>query len=103
MLGLFFNCFDRITNNSHDAGWKEAISSPHVELVISPDSELPGLQAIMECEPAPCRSSNSDKCNVLANTENWLPATSGVAKSKSRIKSEKGIKIKYIPKLKAAS
>ncbi|KAI5400418.1 uncharacterized protein LOC127091579 isoform X2 [Lathyrus oleraceus] len=83
--------------------WKEAISSPHVELVISPDSELPGLQAIMECEPAPCRSSNSDKCNVLANTENWLPATSGVAKSKSRIKSEKGIKIKYIPKLKAAS
>ncbi|XP_058769810.1 uncharacterized protein LOC131643571 isoform X2 [Vicia villosa] len=83
--------------------WKEAISSPHVELVISPDSELPGLQPVMECEPAPCRSSNTERCSVLANTENWLPATSGVAKSKSRIKSEKGIKIKYIPKLKAAS
>ncbi|KAL5069847.1 hypothetical protein RYX36_020734 [Vicia faba] len=83
--------------------WKEAISSPHVQLVISPDSELPGLQPVMECEPAPYRFSNSDRCSVLANTENWLPATSGVAKSKSRIKSEKGIKIKYIPKLKAAS
>ncbi|CAK8573482.1 unnamed protein product [Lathyrus sativus] len=75
--------------------WKEAISLPHMELVISPDSDLTGLQAVMECQPAPCRSSNKDRCSVLA--------TSGVAKSKSRIKSEKGIKIKYIPKLKAAS
>jgi hypothetical protein len=32
-----------------------------------------------------------------------LPANTGVAKSKPRVKPEKGIKIKYIPKLKAAA
>lgn len=58
--------------------WKEAISSHHVELVISPDSETHGFKPVKDC------------------------ATS-VAKSKPRMRPEKGIKIKYIPRLKAAA
>ncbi|KAJ1391024.1 Zinc finger C2H2-type [Sesbania bispinosa] len=83
--------------------WKEAISSNHVKLVVSPDSEPPGSQRVQDSEPAACQSSNVDRCSNLANTENRLPATSGVAKSKPRMKPEKGIKIKYIPKQKAAA
>lgn len=58
--------------------WKEAISSHHVELVISPDSETHGFKPVKDC------------------------ATS-VAKSKPRMRPDKGIKIKYIPRLKAAA
>ncbi|WJX20727.1 hypothetical protein P8452_10241 [Trifolium repens] len=83
--------------------WKEAISSHHVELVISPDSEPPGFQPVQDCELSSCRSSNTERYSILANTENLLPANTGVAKSKPRVKPEKGIKIKYIPKLKAAA
>ncbi|XP_061364481.1 uncharacterized protein LOC133307927 [Gastrolobium bilobum] len=75
--------------------WKEAISSNHVKLVVSPDSELPGCQRVQECELATCQSSNADRRSILAN--------SGVAKSKPKLKPEKGIKIKYIPKQKAAA
>lgn len=50
-----------------------------------------------------CQSSNADRFNILANTENRLPATSGVAKSKPKTKPEKGMKIKYIPKQKEAT
>ncbi|XP_027364159.1 uncharacterized protein LOC113871317 isoform X2 [Abrus precatorius] len=58
--------------------WKEAISSNHVKLVVSPDFEPRG--------------------------ENRLPATSGVAEpTKPRTKPDKGIKIKYIPKQKTAT
>jgi hypothetical protein len=74
-----------------------------VELVISPDSEPPGFQPFQDCELASCRSSNTERYSILANTENLLPANTGVAKSKPRVKPEKGIKIKYIPKLKAAA
>ncbi|XP_004496548.1 uncharacterized protein [Cicer arietinum] len=85
--------------------WKEAISSHHVELVISPDSEPRGFQPVQDCEQASCQSSsNMERCSIVANTENWLPpASSRVAKSKPRAKPEKGIKIKYIPKLKVAA
>ncbi|KAJ1384998.1 Zinc finger C2H2-type [Sesbania bispinosa] len=75
----------------------------HVKLVVSSDSEPPGSQRVQDCELAACQSSNVDRCSNLANTENRLPATSGVAKSKPRMKPEKGIKIKYIPKQKAAA
>lgn len=74
-----------------------------MKLVISPDSEPPGCQPVQDCELAACGYSNMDRCSILANAENRLPATSAVAKSKPRIKPEKGLKIKYIPKVKAAT
>ncbi|KHN12149.1 uncharacterized protein LOC114403666 [Glycine soja] len=67
--------------------WKEAISSNHVKLFVTPD----------------CQSTNADRCSIIANSENRLPATSGVAKSKPKTKLEKGMKIKYIPKQKATT
>jgi len=56
-------------------------------LVCTPDSEPQprGAQSVQDCD-----------------TENRLPATSGVARSKPKTKPEKGMKIKYIPKQKAA-
>ncbi|XP_014514562.1 uncharacterized protein LOC106772577 [Vigna radiata var. radiata] len=85
--------------------WKEAISSDHVKLVFTPDSEPPGGQSVQDCELAADAylSSDADKCGVLASTENRFPATSGVARSKPKTKPEKGMKIKYIPKQKAAA
>ncbi|KAF7813144.1 uncharacterized protein G2W53_034120 [Senna tora] len=83
--------------------WKEAISSNHVKLVLSPNSEPPGHQETQECEQAAYRSSNGDKCGILASADNQLSATSGAAKSKARMKPEKGIKIKYIPKQRTAT
>ncbi|ESW15434.1 hypothetical protein PHAVU_007G072400 [Phaseolus vulgaris] len=79
--------------------WKEAISSNHVKLVFTPDSEPRGEQPVQDCELAAAYlSSDADRC-----TENRLPATSGVARSKPKTKPEKGMKIKYIPKQKAAA
>ncbi|KAL2324549.1 hypothetical protein Fmac_023607 [Flemingia macrophylla] len=80
--------------------WKEVISSNHVKLVVSPDFEPFGCQPLLNCELAACQSSNADKCGIVANTENRLLATSGVAKPKPKSKPEKGMKIKYIPKQK---
>ncbi|KAL2967267.1 hypothetical protein AAZX31_16G165600 [Glycine max] len=81
--------------------WKEAISSEHVTLVICPDSEPPGCEEIQDLKTAACQSSDMDGCDIVANADKRLPATSKVAKSKPRLKkSEKGTKIKYIPKQK---
>ncbi|XP_027358850.1 uncharacterized protein LOC113867641 isoform X2 [Abrus precatorius] len=78
--------------------WKEAILSDHVTLVVSHDSEPPGCQEIQDFKIAECQSSDVDKCNIPAIAENTLPGTTRVTKSKPRLKSEKGTKIKYIPK-----
>lgn len=96
--------FAYLTKNCY-TGWKEAISSDHVKLVFTPDSEPPGGQSVQDCELAADAylSSDADKCGVLASTENRFPATSGVARSKPKTKPEKGMKIKYIPKQKAAA
>ncbi|XP_020240449.1 uncharacterized protein LOC109819211 isoform X2 [Cajanus cajan] len=83
--------------------WKEVISSNHVQLVVTPDFEPLGGQQVLNHELPASQSSNVDRCSIVANTENRLPATSGVAKSKSKTKPEKGMKIKYIPKQKAAT
>ncbi|KAE9589068.1 hypothetical protein Lalb_Chr21g0305131 [Lupinus albus] len=83
--------------------WKEAISSNHVKLVLSLDSEPPGRKEVQDYELATCRSSDADRCSSLASAENLLPATAGVTKSKHKMKSGKGIKMKYIPKQKAAT
>jgi len=73
-------------------------------LVLTPDSEPRGGQPVQDCELAAAYlSSDADKCGILASKENRLPATSGVARSKPKTKPEKGMKIKYIPKQKAAA
>ncbi|MED6182819.1 hypothetical protein PIB30_032265 [Stylosanthes scabra] len=74
--------------------WKEAMSSNHVELIVS-DCEPPGCQEILDSRMAVCRSSEV--------SVNQLAATPKVAKSNHRMKPEKGTKIKYIPKHKTAT
>ncbi|OIW12521.1 hypothetical protein TanjilG_04685 [Lupinus angustifolius] len=83
--------------------WKEAISSDHVDLVVSLDSEPPGCQEVQDYELETGRSSDADKCSSLARAENPLPATAGVTKSIPRMNPGKGSKMKYIPKQKPAT
>ncbi|CAL0316005.1 unnamed protein product [Lupinus luteus] len=83
--------------------WKEAISSNHVKLVVSLDSESPGCQEVQDYEPGMCRCSDADRCSSLSSAENPLAATARVTKSIPRMKPGKGSKMKYIPKKKAAT
>ncbi|KAE9592576.1 hypothetical protein Lal_00028646 [Lupinus albus] len=83
--------------------WKEALSSDHVKLVISPISEPPGRQKTHDSKVVAGQYSDVDKSNVHANAESRLPATSRVSKSKPRAKPEKGTKTKYIPKQKTTT
>ncbi|XP_057734998.1 uncharacterized protein LOC130950499 [Arachis stenosperma] len=83
--------------------WKEAISSNHVKLVVSPDSEPRECQEVQDRELTASQFSNADRYGTVANAENQLHATSEVTKSKTKMKPKKGIKIKYIPKQKAAT
>lgn len=80
--------------------WEEAISSDHVTLVVSPDSEPPGCEELQDFKIAACQSSDVDGYDIVINADNRVPATSRV-KSKPRLKnSEKRTKIEYIPKRK---
>ncbi|XP_028773222.1 uncharacterized protein LOC114730336 [Neltuma alba] len=81
--------------------WKKAISSNHVKLVLSPDSKLPRCMEAQDCELVACQSSDIDKCSIFASAEPRLPAT--LSKSRIRMKPEKGVKIKYIPKQRTAT
>ncbi|KAJ7969925.1 putative C2H2-like zinc finger protein [Quillaja saponaria] len=65
--------------------WKEAMSSNHVTLVLSPDFQPPGCQEMQGCY----QSSNFDTCSTFASADN-VTATAGAAKSKFRMKPEKG-------------
>ncbi|RDX92733.1 hypothetical protein CR513_25092, partial [Mucuna pruriens] len=69
--------------------WKEAISSEHVKLVVSHDSEPSGCQEeIQDSKLTASQSSDVDRSNIAANADNRVP------KSKPRLKkSEKGTKI----------
>ncbi|KAG5007119.1 hypothetical protein JHK85_025661 [Glycine max] len=61
----------------------------------------PGCEEMRDLKTAAYQSSAVDSCNIVANADKRLPATSRVVKSKPRSKkSEKGTKIKYIPKQK---
>ncbi|KAI9084214.1 hypothetical protein K1719_033885 [Acacia pycnantha] len=81
--------------------WKKAISSSHVKLVLSPDSAPPRCLEAQDCELAACQSSNIDKCCIFASAETRLSAIS--SKPKIRMKPERGVKIKYIPKQRTAT
>ncbi|CAJ1977031.1 unnamed protein product [Sphenostylis stenocarpa] len=83
--------------------WKEAISSNHVKLVVTPHLESRERQLEQEPELEANQYANSDRFDIVASPENQLPASSGIAKPKSKTKSEKGTKIKYIPKQRAPS
>jgi hypothetical protein len=98
---LVFNLF---LSNFH-AGWEEAISSHHVKLVISLDSEPPGSQEIQDFKVAAAYgSSDGDdgSSNIPAKTVNKLLSTTEASKSKRRGKSKKGIDYKNNPTEKIA-
>ncbi|ESW24235.1 hypothetical protein PHAVU_004G113400 [Phaseolus vulgaris] len=81
--------------------WEEAISSDHVTLHLTSDSESSGSQETQDSITEASQSYDEDRRNIVANADNKLPATSRIAKPKRRLKkSEKGIKIKYVPKQK---
>ncbi|WJX71497.1 hypothetical protein P8452_55485 [Trifolium repens] len=85
--------------------WEEAISSHHVKLVISLDSEPPGSQEIQDLKvAAACGSSDGDdgSSNIPAKTVNKLFSTTKASKSKRRGKSKKGTNYKYNPTEKIA-
>ncbi|KAJ7974168.1 putative C2H2-like zinc finger protein [Quillaja saponaria] len=88
--------------------WKEAISSNHVTLLLSSDSEPPGCQEMQGCELAAYQSTKFETRSILGSAENRLvnmvapdSATAEAAKSKFRMKSEMGMK--YIIKQKTAT
>ncbi|MCH81255.1 hypothetical protein A2U01_0002039, partial [Trifolium medium] len=81
--------------------WEEAISSNHVKLVISYDSEPPGSREIQDLKvAAACKSSDGDDgcSNIPAKTVNKLLSTTKASKSKRRGRSKKGTDYKNIPK-----
>ncbi|XP_057952845.1 uncharacterized protein LOC131146964 isoform X2 [Malania oleifera] len=90
--------------------WKEAISTDHVKLVLSPESEPPGCPDVQnDCQVEAPSSSNFVKRSILGSAENRLAngvtfepsSATGAAKAKIRTKPEKGVKLKYIPKQRA--
>lgn len=88
-------------------GWKEAIAADHVKLVLSPESEPPGCPDSGN-DSEVVKTSSDHRRRILGNAENVLAnvgpfeskATDAV-KAKFRIKPEKSVTIKYIPKQKA--
>lgn len=86
------------------AGWKEAITGDHVQLVLFQDSEPPRCPD-SDCEVAVTHSLRF-KRSILGNAENRLVNVEAIespiavaTKVKYRSKKpEKGVKIKYIPK-----
>ncbi|KAK9292507.1 hypothetical protein L1049_020480 [Liquidambar formosana] len=80
--------------------WKEAIAADHVKLVLFPEPEPPGCPEIeKDCHVA-AQPLSSDIHNRLPNVEaHELSSSSGTGKAKLRTKSEKGVKLKYIPKV----
>ncbi|CAJ2666745.1 unnamed protein product [Trifolium pratense] len=81
--------------------WEEAISSNHVKLVISYDSEPPGSREIQDLKvAAACEASDGDDgcSNIPAKAVNKLLSTTKASKSKRRGRSKKGTDYKNIPK-----
>ena len=78
-------------------GWKEAISAEHVmTLVLSEESDLPGLpENQIDISALDFENGQVDLGRISS--------TGGITKAKNRTNSEKGVKIKYIPKQKVAS
>lgn len=76
-----------------DVGWKEAIASDHVKLVIFTESEPPGCT-----EPAADNLLKADDNNNFASSEALESSASATVKAKFRPMPEKGTKLKYIPK-----
>ncbi|XP_059667108.1 uncharacterized protein LOC132312662 isoform X2 [Cornus florida] len=85
--------------------WKEAIMADHVKLVLSPESEPPGCPNNHDDIQVVASSSSDRKGKIPDNAENRVAdagdleyLTTGTTKFECRLKPEKGIKIKYIPK-----
>ncbi|XP_024029209.1 uncharacterized protein LOC21389944 isoform X2 [Morus notabilis] len=89
--------------------WKEAIAMDHVKLVLTPDSEPADFSEIENHNrEITSQSLKFHKRSILGDAENRLlnvqsvgSTTGGAAKAKFRTKTDKGMKIKYIPKQRA--
>ncbi|PSS33059.1 Receptor-mediated endocytosis protein [Actinidia chinensis var. chinensis] len=88
--------------------WKEAIASDHVNLVLASELEPPGCPETESDDQVVTQSSDPHRRSVLGNAENLLASvgdfdssTTETVKAKFRIKPEKGITRKYIPKHRA--
>lgn len=87
-----------------DAGWKEAISAEHVRLVLTSEHESPSRPDVQDDDSMMSLGSDANELGVLGNAENWpFSATSGKVQVKFRPKPGKSLKVKYIPKQKAAA
>ncbi|PSR93461.1 Serine/arginine repetitive matrix protein [Actinidia chinensis var. chinensis] len=85
--------------------WKEAIASDHVKLVLTPEFEPPGCPDTESDDQVVTQSSDPHRRSILGNAENLLAnvgafdsSTTETVKAKFRIKPEKSISRKYIPK-----
>lgn len=89
--------------------WKEAIATDHVTLVLTPDPEPTDFAEIENYNrETTFQSLKFHRRSILGDAENRLlnvqiagSTAAGAAKTKFRTKSEKGMKIKYIPKQRA--
>ncbi|XP_058205945.1 uncharacterized protein LOC131319613 isoform X1 [Rhododendron vialii] len=89
--------------------WKEAIAADHVKLVLSAESEPPGCPdsgndgEVVKTSSDHRRSILGNAENVLANVGPFESKATNAVKAKIRIKPEKGVTIKYIPKQRAVT
>ncbi|KAJ8771496.1 hypothetical protein K2173_026673 [Erythroxylum novogranatense] len=84
--------------------WNEAITAEHVTLVLTPNFEPPRCQEVQNgCLLADSQFSDTQNANPSGNDPNRfinIPAhdRTGAVNRQSRIKFERGVKLKYIPK-----
>ncbi|KAG5558609.1 hypothetical protein RHGRI_008529 [Rhododendron griersonianum] len=89
--------------------WKEAIAADHVKLVLSAESEPPGCPdngndgEVVKTSSDHRRSILGNAENVVANVGPFESKATDAVKAKFRIKPEKGVTIKYIPKQRAVT
>ena len=84
------------------AGWKEAIATDHVKLVLLPEQEPPGsaeTQTGGDGSPEFCeRSILGNAENRVINGGHFGSLACGNAKAGNTVKRDKSLKKKYIPK-----
>lgn len=87
-------------------GWEEAISAEHVKLVLSAEPEplgCPESQIDISALAALAAYSEEIDFENQQLDAGHFSSTGRNVKAKNRTNSEKGVKIKYIPKQKVAS
>ncbi|XP_026409122.1 uncharacterized protein LOC113304262 isoform X2 [Papaver somniferum] len=91
--------------------WKEAITSDHVKLVLSPETELPECVENQDVQVTAHIPSESCNRSILGSAENRLAGTNGPERAKNgtskhakfKAKPERGYKLKRIPEQRNSS